>query len=148
MEPKMETKECRECGKEKEIDEYYVNLEMKDGHLNKCKECVKERIRRYREKNEERIREVDKSAYENKKKKPDYHAKETARRKKWRTAEKLKAHNVVAKFLKKNRPVLCEMCETNKAEQAHHPDYSNPFRIVWACPRCHVRLHLKRGFSF
>lgn len=34
-------KKCIKCGKEKELSEYYVHPRMRDGHLNKCKECVK-----------------------------------------------------------------------------------------------------------
>lgn len=38
-------KVCICCGKEKELSEYYAHPKMKDGHLNKCKECVKASVR-------------------------------------------------------------------------------------------------------
>lgn len=38
-------KMCICCGKEKDLTEYYRHPQMKDGHLNKCKECVKESVR-------------------------------------------------------------------------------------------------------
>jgi len=34
-------KKCFKCNIEKEIDEFYLHPHMKDGHLNKCKDCTK-----------------------------------------------------------------------------------------------------------
>ena len=34
----------------------------------------------------------------------------------------------------------CGQCGAPVA-QAHHPDYSNPRRVVWLCQECHRRLH-------
>ena len=45
----MKTKRCKICGKIKPLDEFYVNKGMADGHLNICKECVRERSRQYQQ---------------------------------------------------------------------------------------------------
>ena len=35
-------KKCIRCGIDKELNDFYVHPKMRDGHLNKCKECCKE----------------------------------------------------------------------------------------------------------
>jgi hypothetical protein len=41
----MEIKTCFVCGVEKPLLEYYKHPRMKDGHLNKCKDCTKKNVR-------------------------------------------------------------------------------------------------------
>jgi hypothetical protein len=36
------TKKCIRCGIDKELNDFYAHPQMRDGHLNKCKECCKE----------------------------------------------------------------------------------------------------------
>lgn len=45
----------------KPLSNYYKHKAMADGHLNKCKECVKARVGRHREVNLERIQEYDRN---------------------------------------------------------------------------------------
>lgn len=35
-------KKCIRCGNFKELEDFYVHPQMRDGHLNKCKECCRE----------------------------------------------------------------------------------------------------------
>lgn len=35
-------KKCIRCGIDKELNDFYVHPQTRDGHLNKCKECCKE----------------------------------------------------------------------------------------------------------
>lgn len=35
-------KKCIRCGNDKELNDFYVHPQTRDGHLNKCKECCKE----------------------------------------------------------------------------------------------------------
>lgn len=47
------------------------------------------------------------------------------------------------------RPEKCEMCgeipppmkNGRLRIQAHHPDYNNPFKIIWLCQGCHYKWH-------
>ena len=57
----MEFKTCSnpKCNKEKPLSDFYKHSQMKDGHLNKCKECIKKNVLDHREKNIDKIREYD-----------------------------------------------------------------------------------------
>ncbi len=140
----MEIKTCRECGLSKGIDEYYVHSEMKDGHLNKCKWCVKERIRIYRKNHREIIRGIDKKAYDKKKHTPTYKTKAKKRQAKNRTPEKARARHLAEIKLSMFKPELCEKCKEQPAKCAHHHDYSKPLDVVWLCPTCHNRIHFSK----
>lgn len=43
-------KKCIRCKNDKDIDDFYVHPQTRDGHLNKCKDCCKE-VADIREKN-------------------------------------------------------------------------------------------------
>lgn len=52
-------KECFKCNKVKGLSEFYKHSEMKDGHVNKCKECNKLDVQRNYAQNREHYREYD-----------------------------------------------------------------------------------------
>lgn len=53
----MQSKRCFGCRETKPLEEFYAHKQMADGHLNKCKDCVKRDVqRRYRD-NCDKIRE-------------------------------------------------------------------------------------------
>ena len=49
----MGNKKCRKCGIVKPISEFYLHPKMLDGHLNICKDCIKEAARERYNKNTE-----------------------------------------------------------------------------------------------
>jgi len=60
----MKMKQCRKCGNLKPFAEYHKNKCRSDGHVDHCKQCIKER---YQEKNKETIDAKNKRMEHNKK---------------------------------------------------------------------------------
>jgi hypothetical protein len=137
----MKSKRCRECGQTKLLDEFYVHVEMGDGHLNKCKVCVKERIRLYRIAQPERVAAIDKIKYEKAKLRSAFRFQRLEYQRAKRTPEINRAHQCTQRRLRVFKPDLCEQCHEREAKHAHHPDYKKPLNVIWLCIRCHQRLH-------
>lgn len=57
-------KECRDCFVWKPLEDYSKNKSTSDGKRNICKECDKERVRKYRRKNEEKYKDYNKKYHE------------------------------------------------------------------------------------
>src|SRR5689334_5425052 len=54
------TKRCRACGEEKPVDEFHNSVASVDGKYARCKPCVVEKNRRWRESNPETVRQSKK----------------------------------------------------------------------------------------
>lgn len=130
---------CKKCGVEKLLIDFYIHpYGMKDGHMNFCKECVKERIRN-------RSRSPEGRQYDRIKAK-------TEKRKEWKAEyrkklrlkypEKVIARDRVYKAIQKGLLVKkpCAFCDI-KTVQGHHPDYSKPLEVIWLCPVHHRAIH-------
>jgi hypothetical protein len=132
-------KRCRECGVEKDLSEFYIHSEMADGHLNKCKECVKQRVRKFWEKGGGR--ESDKKRNQ----KPERKAWQRAQSVKMRIKHRAKRRVMAAwwTWFKKNKGVKdnCEVCRTKENVEAHHPDYNKPYEVMWLCSLHHKEWH-------
>lgn len=153
----METKVCKKCGRELPISEFYVHKRMGDGHLSFCKDCVKSRVHKYREKNIEKVREYDRnrpnakdrkrkeriSLMNNKKRLKKY----KEQRNMWSKLNRYKrnAHNKLKNALLNGnviKLIKCEVCgKTNCTIQGHHYDYSKPLDVIWLCTECHGKVH-------
>lgn len=134
-------KECFKCGAEKPLTDFYKHSRMKDGHLNKCKECTKRdvRDRRFDPEKREAVLEYDRSrgSRQNPERNKEY-------RKRW--PEKRKAQNAVNNAVRDGRlhkPDHCETCGTSDFRQleGHHDDYSKPLDVRWLCSACHSQWH-------
>ena len=129
---------CRGCNKELDITCFYSHPAMADGHLNKCKECVKKIVKARRVLNIEKVREYDRKRSKTQKRK----IFSIANNKKWITnnPEKYKAHNALNNAVRDGKiikPLNCEICGAPGLLHAHHFDYSQPLLVIWLCPVCH-----------
>lgn len=55
--------------------------------------------------------------------------------------EKARAHQIVARAVRKGlliRPSECESCYLTKKIDAHHEDYAKPLVVQWLCRKCHA----------
>lgn len=137
----MTHKECFKCGATKPLSEFYKHPRMKDGHVNKCKDCNKLDVSRNRLANVERYREYDrKRGSRQDKAYRDGH--------KERYPNKRKAHSVVSNAIrdgKLKRGTECEVCGASGRLEAHHDDYAKPLEVKFLCGVCHKAWHLVHG---
>ena len=142
-------KACRDCGIVKPLADYYRHKAMGDGHLNKCKACVKARVNKHRADNVERIRAYDRKRYAE-----QPHRQELSRRcgrnatpeqrRAWIAKSKAKYPERRAARGKVNSSLRsgaltkqpCEVCGSTNVH-AHHDDYSRPLDVRWLCPTHH-----------
>lgn len=125
------TKRCMKCGEVKPLSEFYRHPEMKDGHLNKCKDCTKRDVAERRSNNPEAELQTRVKAC---KRKPTpknaYRAVDAA----------LRCGVLI-------RPTVCSGCGCSDSEhriEAHHYDYSKPLDVIWLCTPCHERIDAER----
>ena len=112
---------------------------MKDGHLNKCKDCSRADSTRHRNENIDKIRAYDRSRGN---RQDEKYLKE------WRSKypKKYKAHNIVNNNIRSGNlhKEPCEICGSEKTV-AHHDDYSKPLNVRWLCQPHHKQWHAKNG---
>jgi hypothetical protein len=120
--------------------DYYAHLKMADGHLNKCKDCVKKRIRQHRINHNDKHRTADTAKY---------HRRRAAGKIRTRVKDPLKqqANTAVGNALRRGdltRPDQCELCADSQSRiEAHHDDYKQQLAVRWICSICHHRVHSK-----
>ena len=119
---------------------------------------------RYRENNREKIREMDrqyyvdnheerletakiaqKKYYQTEKGKASYYRHGKLCRKRY--PEKARARSLLSNAIcegKIIRPKNCSLCNSDEfVIEAHHPDYSKPYDVIWLCRSCHGIVHRK-----
>ena len=109
------SKKCRECNHTLPLQDFYQHPAMADGYLNKCKECVKRRVRKYSK--HPKVREQDRKRHRNKTQKPKPNTKQHNKAsQKWAKKHPRKRQATVKiyralKTGKIRRPKRCEDCE-------------------------------------
>ena len=148
-------KTCRECQLFKPLSEFYTHKQMSDGHLNKCKDCVKSRVHKHRDENIESIREYDRlrgSRPERVKAHKEYIKTDAGKaamrrgqdnyRKKY--PMKYAAHVITGNAIRDGVLIpmeVCSVCGSNIKIEGHHDDYTKPLDVRWLCEKCHKEWH-------
>ena len=156
-------KVCFKCGIMKPLEAFYKHSKMKDGYLNKCKDCTKEDVASHKELNKDKIQEYDRNRPNHKERikankarmnrlkasDPDkYHKQTVESNKKWYSDNPLKrkAHSAVSNAIrdgKLQKLSVCENCGDSYKVQAHHESYEEVdwLNVVWLCDQCHKDRH-------
>ena len=148
-------KVCRECKVEKPLTEFYPHSQMLDGHLNKCKSCVKDRIKKHREANHERLLAYDKQRSDlphRVQARREYAKTEAGRTAKKRAMAaynkrypmKYAAHLIFGNAVRDGkvaRSDKCSVCGSTNKIEGHHDDYTKPLEVRWLCEPCHKEWH-------
>jgi len=148
-------KVCRECNVEKPLSEFYKQSTMADGHLNKCKPCVKARVNQHRLENLDRIQEYDRKRGMEPKRvaaRKEYIQTEAGKAARRRGSEnyrkkhpmKYAANVIVNNYIRDGKlikPSNCSVCNSDHLIDAHHDDYTKPLVVRWLCRKCHAFWH-------
>lgn len=154
-------KACFKCGELKPLTDYYKHKQMKDGHLNKCKECAKLDVAKHRAENLEKVRAYDRARGRTEHRKSKVRRRAEERRTEdpgCRTAyqqarreiepEKYAARTASGNAIRDGQLVRPDMCTfgpdgCDGKIEGHHHDYSKPLDVVWVCMKHHRALHRK-----
>lgn len=162
----METKICKCCNIEKDIDLFYKKTRNKDGLDIYCKTCSKDKVKKYNHSEKGRIRAVKYKSSKQRKEVLLRHSKTKSfkdAQKKYRNSDKgkefelkfkkankykMKARSVLNRMVKNGliiKPTKCEICfvKSDKLE-GHHEDYSKCLDVIWCCKECHTGIHYNK----
>lgn len=156
-----ESKKCFKCEEIKPLTDFYKHSGMKDGRVNKCKECNKKDVRENRKSKVEYYRQYDKDRFKNDPKVKYRHerykntdaGKESIRKakEKWSEENPIKrgASTMVGNAVrdgKLTKPKNCSQCGVEPERlHGHHDDYAKPLEVRWLCPKCHTDWHKENG---
>ena len=153
-------KKCIKCGLSKPLDLFYSHEGMKDGRLNKCKECCKKSVSENYLKNIEHYKAYDKaramlphrvearekySQTTKGKEKKSYASREWKKRNPIKHGATIIVGNAVRDG-RLNKPPNCSNCNCEPSRlHGHHDDYAMPLVVRWLCPKCHKAWHADNG---
>ena len=147
------TKTCFKCRSVLPVDDFYKHKTMRDGRLNKCKECAKRDAIANRISHLEYYRKYDRERGSRNITSPKPN-KEASRKAKNRHAFlnplKTKARNSLSNAIRdgKIKKGPCECCGSTSNIHGHHENYRFPLIVNWLCEPCHKWWHkIRRGYK-
>ena len=135
-------KSCIKCFVEKELSSFYAHPQMKDGHLNKCKECTKKDVSNNYRKNIDSFKAYDKERNKTQKRKDRF--SEASKRARTKNPVQYGARIMVSNAVRDGRlhkPESCSCCGKISKLDGHHCDYAKPLDVIWLCRQCHNDWH-------
>lgn len=153
-------KECFKCHEVKPLSEFYKHKQMKDGRLNKCKDCSKKDVSSNYRNNIDHYKEYEKSranlphrvkAREDYAKTDEGIKRGNEAKNNWTRRNPIKrmASTIVGNAVrggKIHKPSNCESCNSEPSRlHGHHDDYAFPLVVRWLCPGCHNKWHKENG---
>jgi hypothetical protein len=145
-------KKCKQCGALLPLSEYY---DTKAGKFSKCKECVRENVKKNRADKEEYYKAYDRNrpdkeernkATLDRQKTPEGKQAHNKRNKEWadRNTKQRAANYAVSNAVRDGvlKKLPCFVCGDLEVE-GHHPDYDTPLDVVWLCTAHHKEIHRK-----
>jgi len=140
--PLNKPKVCTRCKELKPPTSFYKNGKKLQSRCKPCHNIVSNELRNpiLRGLSEARrsLRRGSRSHYKRDRQKISEY------RRQWeiKNPEKMKAHRIVHRSIKRGdliRPNICEKCGKSGRIEASHTDYSKPLWVEWLCPKCHRR---------
>ena len=140
--------ECRLC---KQISDQRSHLKHRESRLAKMREYQNANKEKLNEKSRQYSRSDIGRENNNRATRKYYsgHKESVLRKCKLRNInnpEKYIAEYTVSNAIKLGkiiRPEICQKCNKSGRTEAHHPDYSKVFDVLWLCKRCHGKEHRK-----
>lgn len=162
--------ECKTCAslRRRSKDKNEINKKRKEYYKNN-KEKIKKYNSEYQKRNKEKVNTFHRIWWKNngdtysekrKEKRKNYteeqkeKIREYARKNRKiyieKNFEKEKARRIINYFVQRKyveKPKECSKCFKESKIEAHHPDYSKPWDVIWVCRECHLAIHkeLKQG---
>ena len=134
-------KDCFKCGERKPLTHFYKHPKMKDGRVNKCKDCNKRDVRENRKTRIQYYRAYD--SQRGSRQTDEY-------RKRYKESNPIKngARTMVGNAVRDGRLAKaksCSECGEVCRLHGHHDDYAQPLAVRWLCAPCHFAWHGKHG---
>lgn len=140
----MKIKKCARCKESKSLDNFYKGRKYYNSYCKKCWYFYTKEYEDTHPKYKIKHQEVDR-LYQARKRNFGLVDK-TKENEKWREKHPKgsSAHGIVNYYIKigKIKRKKCKICKEFPT-YAHHEDYDKPFEIIWLCPSCHKKYHLK-----